>query len=219
MGDLKEVSLSVGRPVGEPGAGTGEVYFPTSGVISIVVKFSDGRMVESLTVGREGAIGLVGAFGSPGIGAHSVVQIAGAALKIRASAMRAAARKDPSIYAVVTRYAQFIVAQLNRTAACNALHTVEERLCRWLLAYEDRLGDCVVPLTHADLAILLGVPRPRVTLVAQTLRQQGLIGYRRGRITLLDRCGVEQKACECFESTQSLYARIFADGPPFDFGK
>jgi CRP-like cAMP-binding protein len=205
---MREVSLSVGRVVAEPGEPIDHVYFPTSGVISVITQLKDGHRVESLTVGREGAVGLLGAVGDPIWVSRGLVQIAGAALRVAATPMRDAARQDPAIMDVVIRYAQVSEAQLHQASACNALHAIEARLCRWLLTCEDRVGDEVLPLTQEFLAMMLGVQRTRVTTAAQTLQRRGLIKYRRGLITVLDRPAMELAACECYRTSEDIHDRI-----------
>jgi CRP-like cAMP-binding protein len=207
---ISEVSLTVGRIIAEPGDPVEHVYFPTSGVVSIVTIMEDGRSVESLTVGREGAVGLLAAFGDTKSVSRAIIQIPGAAQRIRADHLREAAARDPSIMSVVVRYAQAVEAQLHQAAACNALHHIEARLCRWLLTCEDRTGDSVLPLTHEFLALMLGAQRTSVTLAAQAVKRRGLITYRRGVITMLDRVGVENASCECYQATEDVYDRIFA---------
>ncbi len=208
---IREVALSVGRIVSEPGERVDHVYFPSSGVISIVTLLEDGRKVESLTVGREGAVGLLAVFGDATWGSRGLVQIAGGALRIDATPLRAAARNHPTILDVVVRYAQVTEAQLHLSAACNALHPIEARLCRWLLTCEDRVGDNILPLTHEFLGMMLGVQRTRVTTAAQTLQRLGLIEYRRGLITVLDRAAMERASCECYQTTENVYDRIFPE--------
>ncbi|HEX4196097.1 MAG TPA: Crp/Fnr family transcriptional regulator [Caulobacteraceae bacterium] len=211
---VHEIALSLGRVVAEPGEPVDHVYFPSSGVISIITLLEDGRRVESLTVGREGAVGLLTAFGDPVWRSRGLVQIAGAALRIEAAALRAAAARHPAIIDHVVRYAQVTEAQLHQSAACNALHDIEARLCRWLLTCEDRVGDNVLPLTHEFLGMMLGVQRTRVTTAAQALQRRGLIDYRRGLITVKDRPGMEQASCECYRTGEGIYARIFPGRVP-----
>lgn len=196
--------------VAETGQPIEHVYFPSSGVISIITELQDGRRVESLTVGREGAVGLTGAFGDGVWTVRGVVQIAGAALRITTEALRLAAEADRSIFDTVLRYAEATEAHLHQSAACNALHPIEARLCRWLLTCEDRVGDDVLPLTQEFLAMMLGVQRTRVTAAAQTLQQQGLIQYRRGQITVKDRAAMQRVSCECYASSEAVYERIFS---------
>lgn len=207
---LSETPLSLDRILGEPGEALETVYFPSSGMISMITVLEDGRAVESLTVGREGAVGLVAALGSPSWTVRGLVQISGMAWGVSVERLLGVALEQPSIIDVALRYAQATEAQLHRSSACNAAHKVEARLCRWLLTYEDRVGDVVLPLTQGYLAMMLGVQRTRVTAAAKALQQQGLIDYRRGRITILDRDGIETAACGCYRAVEDAYARIFA---------
>jgi CRP-like cAMP-binding protein len=206
---IREIALTVSRVVAEPGEPVEHVYFPSSGVISLITLLEDDRRVESLTVGREGAVGLLAAFGDPIWDSRGMVQIAGAALRIDTQHLRAAARDHPSILDGVIRYAQVTEAQLHQSTACNALHPIEARLCRWLLTCEDRVGDKVLPLTHEFLGMMLGVQRTRVTTAAQSLQRRGLIEYRRGLITVVDRVALERAACECYRTAEDIYARVF----------
>lgn len=207
---LSETPLSLDRILGEAGETLETVYFPSSGVVSMVTVLDGGRAVESLTVGREGAIGLLAALGSPSWGARGLVQIAGMAWRVSTDHLVAASRAQPAILDMAVRYAQTTEAQLYQSAACNAAHNIEARLCRWLLTCEDRMGDSVLPLTQGYLAMMLGVQRTSVTVAAQALQRQGLIDYRRGRVTILDRAGLEKAACGCYRAVEDAYARIFA---------
>lgn len=206
---FSEFSLSVGRIVAEHGSVVTDVYFPSSGVFSIVTLMNDGGAVESLTVGREGAVGLIAALGEPISEARAMVQIAGSAWRISADRLREVAQRHPIIAAVAIRYGQVTIAQLHQASACNALHEVGARLCRWLLTCEDRIGDNVVPLTQEFLAMMLGVQRTSVTAAAQELQAQGLIRYQRGKITILDRAGLEAASCECYRVTEQTFEQMF----------
>ena len=210
--NISEVSLTVGRIIAEAGDPVVNVYFPSSGVVSIITSMQDGGRVESLTIGREGAVGLLGAFGYPRFTSRGLVQISGAGLRIDARALRDAANSFPTIRKTVIRYAQVSEAQLHQSAACNALHSIEARLCRWLLTCEDRVGDTILPLTQEFMAMMLGVQRTSVTTAAQALQRRGLIEYRRGRITILDRAGMEHISCECYRTIETIYDDIFNEG-------
>jgi CRP-like cAMP-binding protein len=209
FGDLSEFVLSNGRVIHEPDHDSSEIYFPTSGVVSVITMMENGQAVESLTVGREGAIGLLSSFTGLSTDERAVVQIAGSAWKISAKRLLQHALAHPIIEDVALRYAQVLIGQLHQAAACNALHDAETRLCRWLLTCQDRVGDPLVPLTQELVAMMLGVQRTSVTLAAQALQRRGLIHYTRGRITILDREGLEKSSCECYRATEAVYARSF----------
>lgn len=208
---LSETSLSLDRILGEAGEAVDHVYFPSSGVVSMVTVLDDGRAVESLTVGREGAVGLLPALGAPAWSTRALVQLAGTAWRIGARHLREAAQAQPAIVDVALRYAQATEAHLYQSAACNAAHPLEARLCRWLLTCEDRVGDSVLPLTQDYLAMMLGVQRTSVTVAAQAVQRKGLVAYHRGRITILDRAGLGAAACGCYRTTEAAYAALFAN--------
>jgi len=204
-GKLSEVVLPFRSVIFEPGEDCAEVYFPSSGVVSLVTQMRDGAAVESLTVGREGAVGLFEAFGRPKSHTLAMVQIAGSAWRISAADLRGFSRTHPVIESVALRYAQMSLAQLHQGAACNALHDIESRLCRWLLTCEDRIGSLDIPLTQEFLAIMLGVQRTSVTAAAQALQRKGLIRYRRGTISIVDRARLEVASCECIRAVEMVY--------------
>jgi CRP-like cAMP-binding protein len=206
---IQEISLTSGRIIAEPGEPAEHVYFPSSGVVSIVTLLQSGRRVESQTVGREGALGLLETFGEPTWTSRGLVQVPGGALRIAASVLHRVGREQASVMDTIIRYAQATEAQLHQSAACNALHSIEARLCRWLLTCEDQVGDSVLPLTHEFLGMMLGVQRTRVTTASQALRSQGLIDYRRGNLTMLDRPGIESAACECYRINKDIYQTMF----------
>jgi CRP-like cAMP-binding protein len=208
---LSETSLSLDRVLGEPGEAVEYVYFPSSGVVSMITVLEDGRAVESLTVGHEGAVGLLPALGEPAWSTRALVQLAGTAWRVSARNLREAAHTQPAILDIALRYAQATEAHLYQSAACNASHPIEARLCRWLLTCEDRVGDHVLPLTQDYLGMMLGVQRTSVTVAAQAVQRQGLMEYRRGRITILDRAGMEAAACGCYRTTEAAYAALFAN--------
>jgi CRP-like cAMP-binding protein len=207
--DLSEVVLPVGRVLYEAGHTVRDVCFPSSGVVSVITVMSDGADVESLTVGREGALGLVEALAGAHAEQRAVVQIAGSAWQISATRLRDLAREYPVVSDIALRYAVVSLAQLHQGAACNARHDIEPRLCRWLLTCEDRIGDEVIPVTHELLALMLGVQRTSVTVAAQALQRKGLIQYSRGRVRIMDRAGVEVAACECYRAAESVHGRLF----------
>lgn len=209
---MTEVVLSAGRVILEPGRAVNEVYFPSSGVVSLITGMQSGEGVESLTVGREGAVGLVEVLAGAPSEQCAVVQIAGSAWRIGGARLRELAVIHPVIASVALRYAHVSLSALHQGAACNARHDIEPRLCRWLLTCEDRIGDPVVPITQELLALMLGVQRTSVTVAAQALQRKGLIQYRRGRVTILDREGMEHTACECYRATEAVNLRIFPGG-------
>jgi CRP-like cAMP-binding protein len=197
---LSEVLLRQGEVLLEPGDPVEHVYFPHTAVISLLAVMRDGQTVETATVGRAGVIGGVAGFGPWRSYARVVVEMPGLAARIPCSRFRAAIRQSHQLTTVVLRCAQSIVLHIQQTAACNALHSVEQRLCRWLLLTQDYADTNVIPLTQEHLAQMLGVRRTSVTAAATKLQALGLIRYsQRGRIEIVDRKAIEQTVCECYE--------------------
>jgi CRP-like cAMP-binding protein len=159
----------------------------------------DGSGVETATIGREGAVGVMAGFGSRRSAGRAVMQVAGDVSHIAAAKFRAAIESSAALRDLVVRYNDVQMALVQQTAGCNALHHVEKRLCRWLLQTRDRCESDEIPLTQEFLAEMLGVQRTSVTPIARNLQTAGLIKYRRGRIEIIDREGIEKRSCECYE--------------------
>jgi CRP-like cAMP-binding protein len=197
---LNDVVLHQGEVLLEPGDPVEYVYFPHTAVISLLAVMRDGQTVETATVGRAGVIGGVAGFGPWQSYARVLVQMSGTTARIPCPRFRAAIRQSHHLTTIVLRCAQSIVLQIQQTAACNALHTVEQRLCRWLLLTQDYTDTNIIPLTQELLAQMLGVRRTSVTAAACKLQAMGLIRYsQRGRIEIVDRKAVERAVCECYE--------------------
>ncbi len=188
-----------GFPFYEPEAAIERVWFPLDGVISIVTVMADGSSVETATVGREGAIGL-GSVIAP-IRAHgrTIGQAPGQTVSLPSEMLRRLAIESAPLRELAMRYYEVVLAQAQQSVACNTLHDVEERLCRWILTCDDRVRGGRVELTQEFLAMMLGVQRTTVSQVASGLQAAGLIRYNRGRIDILDRPGLLLRACECYE--------------------
>jgi CRP-like cAMP-binding protein len=195
---LKEVMLEQGTLLQEQGEIIDRVYFPHSGMISLLAVMQQGNAVETATIGREGAVGAMSGLGPRHAFTRAVVQMSASASQIAAARFRAAAEKSALIRDVIVRHNEVLLAQVQQSAACNALHEAEARFCRWLLQSRDRTDDNTVPITQEFLAQMLGVRRTTVTLVARSLQEAGLLRYRRGRIEILDRGAMEARACECY---------------------
>jgi CRP-like cAMP-binding protein len=172
------------------------VYFVDSGVLSLVTMMEDGRGVESVVSGFEGADGLSAILGEPNSPYDVTVQVPDDARRVSVAHMRQMVEEDPAIRNMVLRYAQVQLTQATRGAACNQLHDINERLARWLLHVHDWVTDDCLPLTQEFLGQMLGVRRASVTVAAGTLQSAGLISYQRGEILILDRLGLEEVACE-----------------------
>jgi CRP-like cAMP-binding protein len=187
----------------EPGARVSHVYFPCSGVLSMLLGPPDSRGVEVGVVGREGMAGLSVFFGTGMTPARCVVQVPGEALRMRAADFRRHVGRDGALHGLLLRYTHVFLAQVGLALACNSLHALPRRLCRWLLMIHNRAGADEFSLTHEFLAAMLGVRRATVTEAALGLQQKGLVRYGRGRMTILDRRGLESAACRCYGAIQS----------------
>ena len=204
---LAEVRLEHHQCLYEPGAPPARLYFPQEGLVSLQIGMAGNGGIEAAMVGREGMIGLAPAVGGQPPG-RAVVQAPGRALAISAAALDGALGDRPGLQALLARHFEALLAQLFQTAACNAAHSAEQRLARWLLAAADRTCGRPVPLTHETLADTLGVGRPTVSIIAANLQASGLVAYRRGLIEVANRAGLEKVACPCYAAVRHAYQRL-----------
>lgn len=205
---LRPARINAGGILCEPGAPLESVHFPTSCVFSSLVVMEDGSAVEASTTGNEGMIG-VWLMAGETAGPHRVIQqVEGESLQMPAAEFRRVVSDSPSLRQLLERYALTLLQQSGQNAACNVRHTVEERMCRWLLTCADRAGKDELSLTQEFLSIMLGVRRQSVNLTAGVLQRAGFISYRRGGVKILDRAGLEQAACECYRVTHNMYDRM-----------
>ncbi len=195
---LQKLSFELGALLQEAGNPVEHVYFPHAGMVSLLAVMSDGQGIETATVGSEGVVGAISGFGARRNFTRAVVQAPLVASRISNVHFRAALLISEPLRNLMASYNEVLLAQVQQTAACNALHTMESRLARWLLQTRDRVESDVLPLTQEFLSQMLGVQRTTVTLVARQLEQAGVIQTRRGRIVVLDRKGLEDVACECY---------------------
>ena len=200
--DLRQISLEQGRAIYEAGAPIDEIYFPQSGMISLLVVAKNGGAIETATIGREGALGLHAALGQRLSFTRATTQVAGKFSVIRANALAHLVRDHAPLRDLITRYTEILWAEAQQLAACNAVHDAPARLCRWLLQTSDRIGNQTLPLTQELIAQMLGVRRTTVTLMAQSLQRDGAIKYMRGRISVINREKLEHGACECYAVLQ-----------------
>jgi CRP-like cAMP-binding protein len=180
---------------GEP---TGHVYFPISGMISFLTVMRNGEAVETAAVGYDNAAGYNTALSGRNSNCQLVVQIAGRSLRIEKEAFRRSYNGSGAVRHMIHVGNELLIEQVQQTAACHALHGAEQRLARWLLQSHDYAGGDTLDLTQDFVAEMIGVRRTTVSLMANTLQQEGLISYRRGHVTILDRNGLEQRCCECY---------------------
>jgi CRP-like cAMP-binding protein len=207
--DLKQISLPPGAACYSPGGSIDQVYFPQSGMISLVVAV-DGETVETSSVGREGGVGLQCGFGPRLSFTRATVQIPGRFSTISAARFEQAVSRHPVLSELIVRHIETKWAEAQQNAACNAVHDGSSRLCRWLLQCADRIGSDQLLLTQDFLAGMLGVRRTTVTLLAQELQKRGMVRYGRGRITIIDRRALEACACECYQTIKTLALRTLA---------
>lgn len=206
--NLTETTLEQHRTLETPDEASTHVYFPWGGVCSLTTVMRDGRTVEVGTIGNEGLVGMTVYFGDLLPAALTVVQVGGpGAHAMRAGAFRAEMARQGQLYHLVRRYSQALLGLIMQSAACNGLHAVDQRCARWLLMAQDRVGD-TINLTQEYLASMLGVRRPSVTEVARQLQSRDLIRYARGRITVLNRPGLEKLSCECYPVVRANFDRL-----------
>lgn len=205
---LVVVPLAQGDVLAETHARIEKVYFPHTGIISCVVETIGGGAIETGMIGNDGVFGSSQALDDKVSLNHVVMQVPGDVSIISSDVLRAAADAIPTFRGMLVKYDQFFLAQVQQTAACNALHTVQARTCKWLLRMHDLAGNDL-PLTQEFLAQMMGVRRTSVTEVAGELQRAGMITYSRGRIHLLDLDMINQRACECEGDVRSHYRRIF----------
>ena len=197
------VDFSGGEVLYEAEATLNTVWFPNTGLISIMSVMLSGTMIETSVVGREGAVGFIEASGGGAMFSRAVVQLPGQFLAVPAHIYRTAFADSASLRKTVQDHIELLVTEARQAMACIALHTVGQRLAWWLLEAQDRIGGSAdLPLTQEFLAVMLAVRRPTVSGHAKKLQAEGLICYSRGRITVLDRPGLERTACECYATTQ-----------------
>jgi CRP-like cAMP-binding protein len=200
---LKDVLYKPGEPIRH-------VYFPGSGFCSVLTVLADGSMVEVATVGREGMVGVSAILrGDSGDASTTMVQAAGrVCYRMSADAFGAEMDRRGEFSAILGRYAQAFLGFVMQSTACNAMHSIEQRLARWLLMAHDRVERDEFPLTQEFVAMMLGATRPTVTVVAGTLQRADLIAYHRGRVTIVDRRRLERASCECYRTATALLTRV-----------
>ena len=205
---MERVRLEVKQKLYEPNEPIEHIYFPVSGVISMVTIMDDGTRSEIATVGNEGMIGLPVFLGADSIPVESFAQVAGAAWQMDSNAFRSELKNGGKLHDILKLYTQALMNQLARTASCNRVHNIDQRCCRWLLMTRDRVGGETFPLTQEFLSQMLGVRRASVTEVAQTLQKEGLISYTRGVMTTTNHKRLERRSCGCYRVVQHEYERL-----------
>jgi CRP-like cAMP-binding protein len=207
FGLVRNVTLPVKTVLFEPGSPIEALYFPTDGVISLVTPLHDGAIVEVATIGNEGIVG-VPLVPLGGLAVRAISQVAGHSLRMDATAFLSMADRSPAFQALVNKYTQALFGQISQAAACNRLHSSEERLSRWLLMSHDRVGSDQFMITQEFLGQMLGARRSTVSVSAGILQRAGLIRYVRGHVTIVDRAGLEAVSCECYSVIRTELERV-----------
>lgn len=207
----KIVELKHGQVLAHSGQNVQHVYFPHSGVISCVVEMADGATIETGMIGNDGVFGTLLALDG-GVSLHRVVvQVLGQATVVEADHLKVVSQSSPDLLALLLKYEVFLFGQVQQTSGCNALHNVEQRVCKWLVRMYDLAGSDF-PLTQEFMAQMMGVRRTSVTAVAAKLAKEGLISYNRGKVTVLSIERLQKRACECFDAVRKQYAELFGTG-------
>jgi CRP-like cAMP-binding protein len=206
---LRTVPLRYKQVLHRHGEPVRYVYFPASGVTSITTLMRDGRTVEMATVGNEGMVGIWPVLSASRTAGDATVQVPGGSAQMMAiEAFRLELERRAHLYQVVTRYINVFLVVTMQSTACNGLHTVEQRCCRWLLLAHDRVARDEFRLTHETLSVMLGVRRSSVTEVMRDLKSDRVVEYSAGKILILDRPGLERRACECYGVIRTQFAQL-----------
>jgi CRP-like cAMP-binding protein len=209
-GELEPVTLAPGAVIYEPGTPEEDLYFISGGVVSLVEVSASGAATEIAQVGKEGVLGIELFMGGKTAPWRMVARTAGDAFRLNADALEWQFAKNAELRCLLLRFTQALMAQIAQTAVCNRHHSIEQQLCRWLLAVVDRLGLRELAMTQQELASALGVRREGISAAAARLRREGVIRYNRGRIRVLDRAGVERRVCECYAEIRRRYGELLA---------
>jgi CRP-like cAMP-binding protein len=204
---LEAADLPLGQVLYESGSTLSHVYFPTTAIVSLLYVMEDGASAEIAVVGNEGVVGISLFMGGESTPSRAVVQSAGQGYRLRSETIKDEFKRAPVLH-LLLRYTQALITQMAQTAVCNRHHSLDQQLCRWLLLSLDRLQGNELVMTQELIANMLGVRREGVTEGALKLQGAGLIRYGRGRITVLDRAGLEGRTCECYAVVKKEYDRL-----------
>ena len=204
--------MPLGQALYESGGTLSYGYFPTTAIVSLMYVAESGASSEIAVVGNEGIVGVPLFMGGGSTPSRAVVQSAGEGFRMSGRAIREEFSRSASVMMLLLRYTQALIAQMAQIAVCNRHHTVDQQLCRWLLLSLDRLPSNELVVTQELIANMLGVRREGVTEAALALQRAGLISYRRGHITVVDRPGLEQRSCECYAVVKAEYDRLMPPG-------
>jgi CRP-like cAMP-binding protein len=208
--ELQEKDLTLGELVYEWGERMDYVCFPTSCIVSLVYTMENGAIAEMGLVGNDGMVGVALFMGGDSVPNRAVVQLAGKAMRMKASRLQEEFRRGGYLQKLLLRYTQALITQISQTAVCNRLHSVEQRSSRWLLLCHDRVGSDELIMTQEFISNMLGGRRQSVTVAAGRLQDAGLIEYSRGHIKIIDRKKLEFSACECYQVVKTEFDRLLA---------
>ena len=208
---LEQVEMPLGQVLYESGSTLSHVYFPLTAIVSLLYVMENGASAEIAVVGNEGIVGISLFMGGESTPSRAVVQSAGHGVRLSAHAMKDEFNRAGPVLHLLLRYTQALITQMAQTAVCNRHHSLDQQLCRWLLLSLDRLQGNDLVMTQELIANMLGVRREGVTEAALTLQKVGLIRYARGHISVLDRTGLEQRTCECYEVVKKEYDRLLPE--------
>ena len=206
MPELERIECQRGQVLTDADSSLDHVFFPDSGVVSVVAVYEDGNIIEMATIGREGCTGVQAVFGAKSSSVRLLVQIPGTAAKMPRAAFIRAMKSVPSFRSLMYAYVQAFLEQVLVSVACNGVHSLNQRLARWLLMMRDRSDDDALPITQSLLAEMLGVQRPSVTNSARELERAGLIARGLRQVTILDRKGLTRTSCECYQLVRARVA-------------
>lgn len=206
--DLEPIRLDLGNVIYEAHQPLSHVYFPTTAIVSLLYTMENGSSAEMGIVGCDGVVGIAVFMGGDTTPNRAVVQSAGDALKLELKHFRRELRRTSELHRLLLLYTQSLLTQMSQTAVCNRLHSVEQQLCRWLLLSHDRLESNELIMTQELIANMLGVRREGVSVAAHNLQNAGVIRYKRGHITIVDRSGLESRVCECYQVVKTECDRL-----------
>lgn len=205
---LEPVHLTLGEVLYESGGQLDYVYFPTTAIVSLLYVMEDGASAEIAVVGYEGIVGIALFMGGESMPNRAVIQSEGDALRLKASILTQEFKRSGPVHHLLLRYTLAMLTQMAQTAVCNRHHSIDQQLCRWLLLSLDRLPSNKLSMTQELIANMLGVRREGVTEAAGKLQDAGLIEYHRGKITVIDRPGLEERVCECYHVVKDEFDRL-----------
>jgi CRP-like cAMP-binding protein len=204
---LELVDMPLGQVLYESGGLLSHVYFPVNSIVSLLYVMENGASAEIAVVGKEGIVGISLFMGGESTSSRAIVQSAGQGFRLKSKAIKEEFKQAPVLH-LMLRYTQALITQMSQTAVCNRHHSLDQQLCRWLLLSMDRLEGNQLVMTQELIANMLGVRREGVTEGALKLQKAGLISYSRGRISVLDRPGLEERTCECYGVVRKEYERL-----------